>query len=122
MKHPIILSILKICGEVLLLTLVVGLLVGLVGLLSRWDTPRAYSNAFFIAGALVFVGGAASRLGAAQEWTTSVLIHPETFRDLTGAERTGRIMETASSFRLVILGLLSGILLCLISEFVAILF
>ena len=73
---------------------------------------------FFIAGCLAIVAGASSRLGAGQEWRNFQLPYAESFRGMSSSERANFIVEASSSIGLVILGLLSGILLILISVFV----
>ena len=90
--------------------------------MSWWDTSLAYSNAFFIAGGLVFVAGAASRLTAGQDWRNSRLLYAESFRGMSSSERANFIVNASSSLRLPILGAASGILLAIISELVAKLF
>ncbi len=39
-----------------------------MGNLNKWDTSVKYSNAFFIAGALVIIGGLSSRMAASEDW------------------------------------------------------
>lgn len=76
-------------------------------------------NAFFLAGCLVIVAGTASRLGAGQEWNNFQLLNAESFREMNSSERANFIINASSSISLVILGLLTGILLILISVIVA---
>lgn len=115
MKRLVIMTVLKMCGEAVLLTIFVGIVIGIIGNLNKWDTPHEYSNAFSIAGFLVIIAGASSRLGAGQEWSNSQRLFAESFRDMSPGERANFILDASSSARLVILGLLSGILLILIS-------
>lgn len=122
MKRLILIAGARLFGEALVITLVVGLIVWLIGYLRAWDSPMNYSNAFFVAGCLVFIAGAASRMGTGQEWFSTRLIHAESFRGMSGSDQARTLMEASSSFRLVILGLVSCILLTLISELVPILF
>jgi hypothetical protein len=86
--------------------------------MNKWDTSLAYSNAFFIAGCLVIAAGALSRLGAGQEWNNFQLLHAESFREMSSGERANFIINASSSVSMVILGLLSGVLLILISVLV----
>jgi hypothetical protein len=118
MKRLVIMAIVKICGKAILLAIIAGIVVGVIGHMSKWDTPLAYSNAFFIAGCLMIIAGASSRLGAGQQWKTSQLLYAESFRDMSSSERANFIIEASSSLSLVIVGLLSGILLILVSVFV----
>ena len=118
MKRLVIIAILKMCGKAILLTIIAGIIIGVVGYIRKWDTSLAYSNAFFIAGFLVIIAGASSRLGASQEWSNFQLLYAESLRDMSNDERALFIINASSSVGLVILGLLSGMLLILISVFV----
>ena len=118
MKRFVMATILKMCGKILLVTAIVGIAVGVIGYSRKWDTSSAYSNAFFIAGCLAIIAGASSRLGASQEWGRFQLLYAESFRDMSNAERANFIIEASSSVSLLILGVLSGILLILISVFI----
>jgi hypothetical protein len=118
MKRLVIMAMIKMCGEAVLLTIFAGIVIGIIGYMKKWDTSLAYSNAFFIAGCLMIVSGALSRLGAGQEWNNFQSLYAESFRDMSSSERSNFIVNASSSFRLVILGLLSGILLILISVYV----
>ena len=115
MKRFVIVAILKMCGKVILLTMIAGIVIGVIGYSRKWDTSIAYSNAFFIAGCLAIIAGASSRLGASQEWGSFQLLYAESFRDMSSAERANFIIEASSSVSLLLLGVLSGILLILIS-------
>jgi hypothetical protein len=68
MKRLVTMTIIKICGEAILLTIIAGIIIGIIGNWKKWDTPIAYSNTFFIADCLLIVAGASSRLAASQEW------------------------------------------------------
>jgi hypothetical protein len=118
MRRLVILAIIKMCGEAILLTVIAGMVIGAIGYINNWDTSLAYSNAFFIAGCLVILAGASSRLGAGQQWGNFRSLYAESFRDMSSDERAKFIIDASSSVRLVILGLLSGLLLILISVFV----
>ena len=118
MKRLVIMAIIKMCGKAILLTIIAGIVIVVIGNMYKWDTSLAYSNAFFIAGCLAFVAGASSRLGAGQGWNNFQLLYVESFRDMSSSERANFIINASSSLSLVILGLLSGILLILISLFV----
>ena len=118
MKRLVIVTAIKMCGEAILITILVGIVIAIIGNLNGWETSVKYSNAFFIAGCLVIIAGASSRMGAGQEWGSFQLLSGESFRDMSPGERANFIVEASSSFRLVILGLLSGVLLILISQLV----
>ena len=122
MKRLVIIAVIKMGGEAILLTILAGVAIGIIGNLKKWDTSLEYSNALFIAGCLVFIAGALSRLGAGQEWNYFQGLYTESFRNMSPGERANFIVNTSSSVRLVILGLLSGILLILISTLVTKLF
>jgi hypothetical protein len=119
MKRLVILAVIKMCGKAILLTIIAGVVIGVIGHIKKWDTSLIYSNAFFIAGCLVIIAGASSRLGASQEWSNFQLLYAESFRDMSNDERANFIINASSSVSLVILGLLSGILLILISVIMA---
>jgi hypothetical protein len=115
MKQKVTIALLKMGGEVVLLTILAGIVIGSIGILKKWDTSIQYSNAFFIAGCLLIIGGAFSRQAAGQDWDSFQLLSAESFRDMSPGERADFIVNASSSVRLIILGLLSGILLILIS-------
>ena len=122
MKRSVILTVIKIFGEAFLLTIIVVIIVGITGNWRKWDTPLQYSNALFLAGLLVIVAGASSRMGAGQEWGIFQRLRTESFRDMSTSEQANYIVDVSSSFRLVILGVVSGVSLILISLLVPNLF
>jgi hypothetical protein len=115
MKRSVMTALLKLCGEAVLITLFVGISIAVLGNWKQWETSAKYSNAFFIAGALVFIAGAFSRKAAGEEWGTYMRIDAEGFRDMSPGERAEFIVKASSSLRLVIVGALTGILLMIIS-------
>ena len=118
MKRIVIMAIIRMCGKAVLFTTIAGTAIGGIGYVNQWDTSRAYSNAFFIAGCLVIIAGMSSRLGASQDWRSFQLPYAESFRDMSSSERANFVVEASSSIGLVILGLLSGVMLILISVLV----
>jgi len=114
----VILAVIKLCGEAILIALVVGILIGIIGNWKDWDTTLRYSNAFFIAGCLLIIAGGTSKLAAGSEWFSFQRTYAESFRDMSASERANYIVDASSSVRLVILGLLSGVLLIIISVLV----
>lgn len=122
MKRQVMLAAIKMCGEAILLTIFAGIVIGIIGFLNKWDAPLQYSNALFIAGCLLIVAGISSRLAAGQEWGRFQGLYAESFRDQSPSERANFIVESSSPLRLVILGLLCGILLILFSVLVMKLF
>jgi hypothetical protein len=118
MKRLAIIAIIKMCGKAILLTMIVGIVIGVIGNIKEWDTSIQYSNAFFIAGCLVIIAGASSRLAASQEWKVFQSLDAESFRGMSSGERVNFIVDVSSSFSLVILGMLSGVSLILISVFI----
>ena len=113
MKRLVIKAIIKMCAKSILLTTIIGVIIGIIGYTNKWNSSIAYSNAFFLAGCLVIVAGTASRLGAGQEWNNFQLLNAESFREMNSSERANFIINASSSISLVILGLLTGISLIL---------
>jgi hypothetical protein len=107
MKKAVITTVIKTCGEAILLTIVVGIVIGIIGSLK---------------GCLVIIAGAATRWGASQEWNTYRSLYADSFRDMSPGERADFIVDASSSVRLVILGVLGGVLLILTSALVTRLF
>ena len=103
MKRLVIMAIIKLGGKAILLTIIAGIVIGVIGYTKKWDTSLAYSNAFFIAGCLAIIAGASSRLGASQEWSNFRLLYAESFRDMSNDERANFIINASSSVSLVIL-------------------
>ena len=118
MNRLLITTIIKFCGEAVLIAIVAGFGIGIFGYLKKWDSSLAYGNAFFIAGALIIIAGAASRMGASQERNMYQMFHIDTFRNMSASEQANYVIELSSSVHLAILGILSGILLILASWFV----
>ncbi len=118
MNRLLIQTILRMCGEAALIAIAAGIIVGIIGYLNQWDTALQYSNAFFIAGSLVIIAGLSTKMAAGQEWGLFQRAHTESFRNMSPSERASFIVDASSSVHLVILGLLSGILLILISMLV----
>ena len=119
MKRLVIKAIIKMCAKSILLTTIIGVVIGIIGYFNKWNSSIAYSNAFFLAGCLVIVAGTASRLGAGQEWNNFQLLNAESFREMNISERANFILDASSSMSTVILGLLTGILLILIAVIAA---
>ena len=122
MKRPVMMALIKMCGEALLLAILAGIAIGIIGNLNHWDTALEYSDAFFIAGSLLIIAGASSRLAAGQDLERFRGLYADSYRNMSPAERADFIVNASSSVRLVVIGLLSGVLLMLISELVAKLF
>lgn len=115
MKRLVILTVLKMFGEVILFSTIAVIVVGIIGYLNKWDTSLEYSDAFFVAGSVLIIGGALSRMAAGQEWGSYRSVHAESFNHMSSSERANFIINASSSLRLAILGLLSGMLLFIIS-------
>jgi hypothetical protein len=118
MKRLVIITIIKMCAESILLATVFGVAIGIIGYINEWNTPLSYSNAFFIAGCLAIVTGVFSRLEGGKDWDTFQLLSGESFRGMSSGERANFIINASNSLRAVVLGVLTGILLVLISVFV----
>ena len=115
MNQLVIKAILKICAKSIFLTTIIGVVIGIIGYINEWNSSIKYSNAFFLAGLLVIIAGTSSRMGAGEDWGSFQMISAESFRDMSSGERANFIIEASSSASLVILGVLTGILLILIS-------
>jgi hypothetical protein len=118
MKRLVVSAILKMCVNSIVITTIVGAVIGIIGYLNEWNAPIKYSNAFFVAGCLVIIAGTSSRIGAGDDWQVFQLLSAESFRGMSSGERANFIINASSPVRLVILGLLSGILLMIISVLV----
>lgn len=119
MKRYIITAVIKMCAKSILLTTVIGVVIGVIGYVNKWDSAIRYSNAFFLAGSLVIIAGGFSRSAAGEDWTTFQLLSAESFRGMSSTERANFIIEVSSSISALILGVFSGILLILISVIIA---
>jgi hypothetical protein len=122
MKRLVLQVILKMCAKSLFLITLIGIVIGLIGYRNQWNSSVAYSNAFFVAGCLVFVAGGVSRLAAGQDWETFQSLYAESFRAMSVSERANFVVNASASASTVVLGLLTGILLILISALVLTLF
>ncbi len=119
MNRGIILAVLQLCGKAALFAVLVAAVVGIIGTLSKWDTPLQYSNAFFIAGCLLIVAGPVSRLSAGQRWDHYQRIYAESFRTMSGPQRANFIVEASNSVSTLVIGILSGVLLVIVSAVLA---
>ena len=119
MNRLVINAVLKIFAKSFFLTAVIGVIIGIIGYLNKWDSQITYSNAFFLAGCLIIIAGTSSRLSAGQEWKNFQWLSGESFRKMSSGERASYIVEASSSFSTVILGLLTGIILMLIAVIAA---
>ncbi len=119
MKRYVIKAILKMCAKAILLTAVVGVIIGIIGYINKWNSTITYSNAFFVAGSLMIIAGASSRYAASQGWNSYQLLDSENFRGMGSTERAIHIINESSPLRTVILGVLTGIFLILISAIAA---
>lgn len=115
MKRMVIQAILKMSAKVALLTTIIGSIILILGYKNKWDSLITYSNAFFIAGCLLFIAGTASRMTAGVDWNSFQEIHSESFGKMSNFERTAYIVTTSTPIGTLILGVLTGLLLILIS-------
>ena len=118
MKGLVFKAIIKMLTKSILLAAIIGVVIGIIGYINKWNSPITYSNAFFLAGALVILAGTASRLGAGQDRGNYLLLNAESFREMNSSERANLIIDASTSMSLIILGLLTGIWLILISAIV----
>ena len=119
MKRLVIQAILKMCAKAIVLTTTIGAIIGIIGYINQWNSSIAYSNAFFLAGCLMFVAGGMSRVAAGRAWDDFQLLDAESFRGMSSGERAIFIINASSSMSTAILGMLTGILLFLISAIAA---
>ena len=119
MKRLVIQAILKMCAKAIVLATIVGAVIGMIGYLNKWNSSLAYSNAFFLAGSLLIIAGGLSRFAAGQEWSSFQLLYAESFREMSPTERANFILDASSSMSTLILGVLSGLLLILVSAIAA---
>ncbi len=119
MKRLVIKAIIKMIVKSIALTTVIGVVIGIIGYINEWNSSIAYSDAFFLAGCLLIVAGTSSRLAASQGSRNYQLLYAESFHGMSSSERANLIVNASSSISTVVLGLLSGILLILISVIVA---
>ncbi len=119
MKRLIIKAIFTMCAKALGFTAAIAVIIAIIGYVNKWDSTLAYSNAFFLAGCLMIVAGTASNFRGSQENYNYRLFTAESFRGMSGSERALYIMNVNSPISNVILGVLTGILLILISAIAA---
>lgn len=89
--------------------------VGVMGYIQQWNTAMEFSNAFFIAGSLVIIAGASSRLAAGASWDTHQRFHAESMKEQGLGEQINSMVSASSPWRLVILGVASGVALMMVS-------
>lgn len=119
MERYIIMAVIKMCAKCILVTALIGVVIGVIGYRNQWDSSITYSNAFFLAGCLAIIAGGFSRAAAGEDWSTFQLLSAESFRGMSSSERANFIIDASSSISTLILGVLSGILLILISLIIA---
>ena len=115
MQRLIVEAVLKLCGKAILFAVLGAIVVGILGILGKWPGPLEYSNAFFIAGSLLIVAGTVSRLSAGQQWDHYQRIYSESFRSMSGPQRANFIIEASNSVSTLVIGILSGVLLVIVS-------
>ncbi len=118
MNREVITAMVKMCARVVLLTAVIGAVIAAIGYFKKWDSSTPYSNAFFVAGCLVIIAGASSRYAAGGQSSSFRDLAAESFRGMSSGERMRFIVDASSPLRTVILGVLTGLLLILISAIV----
>ena len=119
MKRVVIKAIIKMCAKSIALTTIIGVVIGIIGYINKWNSSIAYINAFFVAGCLLIISGISSRLAAGQEWNNFQLLNADGFHEMSSSGRVIFIINESSPISLVILGVLSGILLMPISAIAA---
>jgi sulfite exporter TauE/SafE len=119
MRRLITQAIVKLCAKAALLTAAIGAIIALIGYANRWDSSVAYSNAFFVAGALMIIAGASSRYVAYQLNDRDRTIGAESFRHMSSGERAQFVLDVSSPMNTAIMGVLTGLFLILISAIAA---
>ncbi|MFN8443112.1 MAG: hypothetical protein U0175_20225 [Caldilineaceae bacterium] len=119
MKRFIIQEIGKLFAKSALLAAMIGVVVAVLGYLNQWNSLIPYSNAFFVAGCLLIIAGASSRFTAGQETATYRTIHPQSMRDMSFGDQISYIVDSSSPISRVMLGVVSGLLLIVVSAIAA---
>ncbi len=119
MKRFVIQAIIKMLVKAIAITAIIGVVIGILGYVNKWNSSITYSNAFFVAGCLMIIAGASSRYAASQGWNSYQQLPAESFRGMSTTERVNYIIDTSSPVRTVILGVLTGIFLIIISAIAA---
>jgi sulfite exporter TauE/SafE len=122
MERSIIMAIIKILARVLFFTIIIGGLIAFLGYTNQWTSPIKYSNAFFIAGALMMIAGGMSRLAAGEDWKTYQMLSGESFRGMSSGDRANYIINISSQLSTMLVGILTGIVLFILSAVAAYLF
>ena len=109
-------STLRLLGTMFGLTLLVSLIVAVIGLVLKWNTPAQFSNGFFIAGAIIVVLGTFSVTGGFQQRASFSLTYAETASQASISERGKRMMaDIHQRYGAMILMIGTGLLLICIS-------
>lgn len=119
MKRFVRQEIVKLFAKSAVLAAIVSIVICMIGYRNQWHSLVTYSNAFFVAGCLLIIAGASSRFTAGQEAATYRGINAESFRDMSLGEQVSYIVDSSSPVSRVILGVLSGLLLILVSAITA---
>ena len=111
---------LKLAGIVSILTIVISAIVLIIGAIVQWREPVQYSNAFFIAGAILVVLGFLSISGGFTQRGNFNMTYAETAGNANISERTQRMMNdiTQRYGAMTLLGTV-GILLMVISVLIS---
>ncbi len=107
MKSPII----RVMVFSLLLTVAVCLVIGLVGLIFRWDNSVDFSNGLFWAGAMLITLGVLSVLGGFGIRSRFDVQYAQSAGDMSLGERTKRwVADMTQGYNMLVLFLISGAL------------
>lgn len=83
MKNPI----LRILISAILFSFIAGIIVTIIGLMLKWNTPIQFSDGFFWAGAIILSIGFVNLLGMFSERTVSGLQYSQSAVHLDSTER-----------------------------------
>jgi uncharacterized membrane protein len=107
---------LRLFGKVLAATAIIALIILLLGYFLQWNEPVRYSNAFFLAGAIVIVLGVLSITGGFAQRANFQMTYAESAGNANIAERNQRTAaDITQRYGSMILLMITGILLIVIA-------
>lgn len=107
----------------LIISGVIGILLGLAGLLLSWKTTVQFSNGFFWAGALLVIFGVLTIFGGYSMRSNFGVVYSQSAGDANILERTKQwIADTEQSYSFYVLLLISGAILILLSLLIDVIF
>ncbi|MGA2491017.1 MAG: hypothetical protein ABSF99_12685 [Anaerolineales bacterium] len=102
----------RLAGIAALVAIIAGLIVLVIGWLSRWHTAIQYSNGFFIAGAIVLVTGFASVSGGFRMRSDFGVLYSQSAGDMNLSDRTKLwVADMTQGYGALILLTIAGLIL-----------